>query len=725
MDSTNTNNQQFGYNGNIELLAPAGNYSAFVGAVNAGADAVYLAGKMFGARAYADNFGDEELLRALDYAHIHGSKIYMTVNTLLKNKEIDLLCDYIAPFYKEGLDGCIIQDMGVFRVLKDNFPGMELHASTQMTVSSMEGAKYLKNKGFDRIVLSRELKAGEIQEITRIGIDTECFIHGSMCYCYSGQCLYSSLVGGRSGNRGRCAQPCRLKYSYNGKEGYYLSLKDMCTVNMLPEVIKLGIHSYKIEGRMKHESYAAGVTSIYRKYIDRILSNPDKEYLVDKEDLEILSNLYIRSEIGSGYYTKDRGKNMITFNLPSYAKTDDTLIKEISDRFCFENKALVNASADFKKGQNSEMTIMSQSGDKVYKETGDIVSPALKMPVTKEDAIKKLGKTGDSLFRFANLSVSVDEDAFIPVGRINELRRNALEGYKNMILSEYKRKVPDSFIKPSYETYNKKNISSKVIYFAGDADTARILSYLGVACCCIPLYDYVEDLKFDEIYIELPEVVRNENIPEIEEILRKVFKNPCLKGFYVNQYDSLALIKEFVTLNSLDLSKYEICGDIHLYKFNNVSFDGECDYYTVPLELKIDELKHLDLSFGEMFIYGKYPLMNTANCILNTASECRKYKPSNDYKYLKDRYGKDILVKTHCKQKICYNTLYNCVPTSLHNCFDKIKDLKISRYQIRFTDEDESRIKEVIALFESLINGQASDNVSYEYTNGHSFRGVE
>lgn len=708
----------------IELLAPAGNYQAFLGAVNAGANAVYLAGKMFGARAFADNFSDEELLRALDYAHIHNSKIYMTVNTLLKNKELELLCDYIAPFYQNGLDGCIVQDLGVFRLLKENFPKMELHGSTQMTVSSLEGAKYLTNLGFDRVVLSRELQSGEIKRITESGIDTECFIHGSMCYCYSGQCLYSSLVGGRSGNRGRCAQPCRLKYSYEGKAGHFLSLKDMCTVNNLKEVLSLGIHSFKIEGRMKHEAYASGVTSIYRKYIDMYLSNPDDDLRVDTKDLDILSGLYIRSEIGNGYYNKSKGRNMITFESPSYAKTDDSLINKFTDEYCFERKVPVFAEADFKIKESAALTV-KDSDNNEFTAYGDEVMAAMKAPVTKEDIIKKLNKTGESLFEFKNIDVSVDNNSFIPVGKINELRRNALLGYKELRLLPFRRELPNSFVKPLAFENSKKERENRFIYFVSNAMQLSTLIDIGVKCICVSLFDFDNSMNVPEIYIEMPQIIRDENIEEIINVLKNVIKCSNVKGFYVDQYDSLALIKEFMKSEHINPGKFEICGDVHFYKFNNMSITDDVDIYTIPLELKAEEIKHLNLNNAEMFVYGKYPLMNTANCILNTASECRKYKKCDDNKYIKDRYGKDIWVKTHCNMKICYNTLYNCVPTSLHNCFDKIKMLNASRFQIRFTDENEGTVKEVVGIYDKLMSNVDNITVSYEYTNGHYFRGVE
>lgn len=247
----------------VELLAPAGSFQALKGAVSAGADAIYLGGQQYGARAYADNFSKEEICQGIHLAHVFGRKIYLTVNTLVKEKELDLLYDFLLPFYESGLDGVIVQDLGVLRLIRDSFPELSLHASTQMSLTGYRGADFLQKEGVSRIVPARELSLEEIKRIKEYtGIEIESFIHGAMCYCYSGQCLFSSILGGRSGNRGRCAQPCRLPYRTEEGRGecYPLSMKDMCTLEILPELIEAGIDSFKIEGRMKRPEYAAGVT---------------------------------------------------------------------------------------------------------------------------------------------------------------------------------------------------------------------------------------------------------------------------------------------------------------------------------------------------------------------------------------------------------------------------------------------------------------------------------
>ncbi|MDF2820221.1 MAG: peptidase [Clostridiales bacterium] len=311
----------------IELLAPAGSFDALRAAVNAGADAIYVGGKLFSARASANNFDTEELIEAIKFCHLRDKKLYLTVNTLLKQKEIPMLYEYLLPLYENGLDAVIVQDMGVFKYIKTNFPDLPLHASTQMTVQSSDGAKLLEDLGAERVVLSRELSIEEISKIrNENNIEIECFVHGALCYCYSGQCLLSSMIGGRSGNRGRCAQPCRLPFNVinNNKkvnkedELYMLSPKDICTLEIIPEMVEAGINSFKIEGRMKRAEYVAGVVSIYRKYIDKYLLEGKKNYKVENEDLTILKDLYNRGGFTTGYFKTRNGKETMATIRPNH-----------------------------------------------------------------------------------------------------------------------------------------------------------------------------------------------------------------------------------------------------------------------------------------------------------------------------------------------------------------------------------------------------------------------
>ncbi len=304
----------------IEILSPAGSFESFRAVITAGADAVYAGGQRFGARAFAENFSPQELLEAIDYAHLHGKRFYLTVNTLLKDEEMEELYDYLAPLYRQGLDAVIVQDIGVLSFVREHFPDMEVHASTQMTITGADGARFLKELGVKRVVPARELSLPEIAQIReKTGLDVECFVHGALCYCYSGQCLLSSFIGGRSGNRGQCAQPCRLPYAAGREKGYLLSLKDICTLEMIPKMAQAGINSFKIEGRMKKPEYVALVTAMYRKYLDLYLEKGEEGFHVESKDLERLKDIYNRGGFHTGYYEKHNGRDMLSLGRPNHA----------------------------------------------------------------------------------------------------------------------------------------------------------------------------------------------------------------------------------------------------------------------------------------------------------------------------------------------------------------------------------------------------------------------
>ena len=320
----------------VEILAPAGSMECLKAAIAAGADAVYTGGALFGARAYAHNLTEEELLEAIDYVHLHGRRLYLTVNTLIKDREMEKqMYDYLLPYYRQGLDAVIVQDIGLFRFIRKHFPDLPIHASTQMTLTGVDGAKFLEKEGAQRIVTSRELSMAEVKKIAdETELEIESFVHGALCYCYSGQCLFSSFIGGRSGNRGQCAQPCRLLYQTPEakRPQYLLSLKDICTLELIPEMIESGIYSFKIEGRMKKPEYAAAVAFQYRKYADLYLKYYEecpagedpaayamKKYRVCEEDRQMLLDLYNRGGFHTGYYHTQNGREMVSLNRPNHA----------------------------------------------------------------------------------------------------------------------------------------------------------------------------------------------------------------------------------------------------------------------------------------------------------------------------------------------------------------------------------------------------------------------
>lgn len=426
----------------VELLAPAGNMECFKAAINAGADAVYLAGQKYGARASADNFTDEELIQVLDLAHLHGKKVYLTLNTLIKEREWNELDSFLQPLSEHRLDGIIIQDTGLINYIKSNFPNIQIHISTQMAVTGKYGARLLQEQGAVRIVPARELSLDEIKVIKdETGIEIETFIHGAMCYCYSGQCLFSSYLGGRSGNRGRCAGPCRLPYviSHNNtsimKEDvkYPLSLTDMCTISIIDKLIDAGIDSFKIEGRLKSPNYVAGVTHIYRKYIDMYYETG--QLVIDPKDLDILGKLYIRSRLSTGYYDTHNSASLITTDNPSYCENDYSINEQINAQFVHDI-VKIPVHGHVTLVINEPATMILKLGSHIVSIDGAVVQSALNKPLSSEDVDKQIRKCGNLPFEFASLNIEMDDSCFMPVKQLNELRRMAFEKLKEAVLNE-------------------------------------------------------------------------------------------------------------------------------------------------------------------------------------------------------------------------------------------------------------------------------------------------
>ncbi|HAU85694.1 MAG TPA: peptidase U32, partial [Lachnospiraceae bacterium] len=361
---------------NIEILAPAGSMEGLIAAVHGGCDAVYIGGEKFGARAFANNLNQEDMIKAIEYAHLHHKKIYLTINTLVKESEFNQLYEYLLPFYMHGLDAVIVQDFGVLSFVSRTFPSIEIHASTQMTLTMAQGANQLKEYGVTRLVTSRELQFDEVKEIRKnTDLEIEAFVHGALCYSFSGQCLMSSMIGGRSGNRGRCAQPCRMQYRmeeidgkpFKGKQAFLLSPKDMCTIYDIPELIESGIDSFKIEGRMKRPEYAAMTAHLYRKYVELyqktggdayrayMKKNPD----VLENDMKKLMDLYNRGGFSEGYYREHNGKKLMSMDRPNHSGVLVGTIKNImKNRAAIELRDTIFAQ--------DVLEIRSNRGENVY-----------------------------------------------------------------------------------------------------------------------------------------------------------------------------------------------------------------------------------------------------------------------------------------------------------------------------------------------------------------------
>ena len=550
----------------VELLSPAGGYETMVGAFNAGADAVYLGGSRFGARAYADNFDRDEVLDAISYAHLHGKRIYMTVNTLIKEKEFDEVYDFMLPYAEKKLDGVIVQDLGVARLIRREFPDIELHASTQMTVTGVYGARLLKERGFTRVVPARELSLNEMRAIReKADIEVEAFIHGAMCYCYSGMCLFSSMVGGRSGNRGRCAQPCRLPYhtvDTGDKEEYLLSLKDMSTIGMIPELIDAGIDSFKIEGRMKRAEYSAGVTALYRKYIDAYYEDPSAPFSVSKEDMETLKNLYQRTGISEGYYHRHNGRDMVTISSPAYNATSDEVLNKVHEEFLTDKlRHSCDISCNLTLGKEAEATmrVIVDGGELIAGASGNLVQEAQKRPMDEESIKKQLKKLGESVYKAENIDITIDDGGsgkgiFISVGELNNLRRELTDKMDSLITDYY------------LAERRKEGVSGYVIVDNGQ----------GGSQCNAP-YSLNAKSKDSTIVTEntITKITKNDS----NKLTDNLLNNPINYHVLASTKEQLDVILD--TLNDTDVIK-RVYVDSNVFlsdDFNIAPYRGRADFY--------------------------------------------------------------------------------------------------------------------------------------------------
>lgn len=735
-----------------ELLSPAGNWDSFIGVMNAGADAVYLGGDKFNARAYADNFTTKQLVEALQLAHLHGKKIYLTLNTLIKEREFGELYDYIAPLYEAGLDGIIIQDFGVLSFCKKFFPEMELHASTQMTVTGSEGVRFLQEQGVCRVVPARELSLEELVRIKKdTGVALETFIHGAICYCYSGQCLFSSFLGGRSGNRGRCAQPCRLPYTVKGREGYPLSLKDMCTIELLPKLMDAGIDSFKIEGRMKKPAYAAGVTSIYRKYIDRYLADPNPaHYQVEKKDLALLSGLYIRSERSEGYYERRNGKEMITLGQPGYVGTDEALAQRMTNEYVRELPGLpIDMEVHLTVGEPAQVKIsLEQAGElQECRITGNIVQAAQNRPATETDIRKQFAKLGNTPYTLGNFICNIKGAVFVPVGELNALRREAVEALQQKTGALWKRTLPETHIEEKEaaksQTKRSKSLSVSVVsleQLQALAQQAKHWEFVSRVYIPDNLWEKgaekIEQLQRDgkKCYLRLPRISRGGWNRKLETMVQKA--------------DSvlLANLEQLQYLREKGMKK-PFVADSSLYVWNREAkqfLAAYVDEITLPLELNQYEKRELGEGCFEEILYGRTALMHTANCIRKTCGTCRYEKEGRtqansgkgetEFWNLTDRYHKNFPVQFDCVH--CTNIIYNSVPQSLHGVFTQIMEQpSVLSGRLEFTDETVSQMEDVLDYFHGRMSAQKGNLPQEEhapgefplkeYTTGHYKRGVE
>lgn len=714
-------------NRDVEILAPAGSMECLRAAVAAGADAIYLGGTKFGARAYAQNLSEEDLVQAIEYVHIHGRKIYMTVNTLLKDRELNELYAYLLPYYKAGLDGVIVQDIGAVKFIGEYFPEMPVHASTQMTITNTLGADFLKRYGITRVVPARELSLKEIRDMKKqTGLEMECFVHGALCYCYSGQCLLSSMIGGRSGNRGQCAQPCRLPYQTEGKKpADLMSLKDLCTIDILPELIDAGIDSFKIEGRMKQPEYVYTVVKMYRKYADQYLKlqkegKGKSSYHVSEADKRELLATYQRRGYCEGYYYQHNGKDMVSLKRPKNGRDGSAEEKPWQD---IKVQEKINGILTLSVGNRAKLTV--SCGDVTVECIGQEVQAAQKQPLDPARIEKQMRKTGNTEFTFDNLEILVEGNVFLTMQALNELRREGIEELTEQIQMQYRREEAGCGMKTATAGF--------------DSDADGVTETAGKKECCISAsvqnkaqldtavnskirYIYLEEgVEFEredgvQYFLAMPYIFRENTIKRYEKMYTEIEKK--YDGILIRNWESYAWLKRH------EYQK-EIRSDYNLYIFNRKTKEElrrlGIARGTASVELNDRELARIGIEEQVFIAYGYQPVMISAGCIQKTSASC---DGKGGVLSISDRYQKKFAVRRYCRD--CYNVMYNSAPLFLADKAEEVHALAPAELRLDFTTESSGQVKEICHAYTlAFEKGCKTEPPMQDYTRGHFKRGVK
>ena len=804
----------------IELLAPAGNLEALKAAVESGADAVYLGGTKYNARAFAENFNEDALMEAIRYAHIRDVKVYVTVNILINDEEIIDALNYIEYLYNNDVDGIIVQDIGLLYLIKKFLPGFSVHCSTQMTIHSSDGVNFLKQLGADRFVLARELNLSEIQYIKdKTGAELEIFIHGALCVCYSGQCLMRSMIGGRSGNRGRCAQPCRKKYILKDldkgipveslKEIYLLSTKDLNTYENLYEILKSGVYSLKIEGRMKKPEYVAIVIKNYRDAIDFIISNNKnyynknalnelesafnrgftKGFLFNEKKSKIVnidrpdnrgvfigkvlwqkgSNIGIKIEndclnegdgieiipengksigakitdiIKKGASSLNNINDIIIIRLgqkvnsgSTVYKTYDKLLNErVSRQYFYNNKKKisVNCRITIEENQHPNIILWDNENNKVFYKSLHTVVLADKVPLSVERIKEQLRKTGDTPYILDSIEVIMDEDCFLSMSVINEMRRESLmlmddaracKNNRNPIkISEYNW---DFNFERKYKSDKKANTYTAALWNIENVEAALSTGidniYYGGSDNIKEVVDLCKKKDILIFYL-MPSIIKDKEKPKYE----KIIEENDFDGIVISNFGQLSYAKAN--------NRIKIRGNYNLNIFNKVSFqiamESGLEIICPSIELNMKQLKSMAKKYAddiEVMAYGQLPVMTMEYCPVSLISECSECKRKNSYALI-DEKGESFPV--YCNN---YKThLLNCHILFLIEEINKFSQSGINKIRLDFYKENPEMVANIIDMFKNYSNiddDKYINTLNYikeiGYTRGHYFRGVD
>ena len=693
----------------LELLAPAGSMEAVAAAVQNGADSVYLGYGDFNARRNAKNFSPEEAAAAVSYCHLRGTKVHLTLNTLLTDRELVRAAEEAARASEMGVDAVIVQDLGVARMLRQTVPDLPLHASTQMTVHSLDGVKACADLGFTRVVLGRELSRDQIAYICQHSpIEIEVFGHGALCMCWSGQCFFSSVIGGRSGNRGLCAQPCRLQYGWGGKpDGYPLSLKDLSMAGHLQELEQMGVTCLKLEGRMKRPEYVAVVTSIYSRAIREGRDPTPRE-------LEILAQAFSRQGFTDGYYTGELGPRM--FGTRQEEKEPRELYAQARTTYeSGENrKEPVRLYALIQAGQSAQVAAQDEAG-RVARVEGPVPEPARTVPLTREKVESQLQRTGGTPYRCEKVTARVDEGLSLPLSALNDLRRRALDE-----LSRQRQELPrrrEEPFRPGVRYENQREAPVLTVWLRTADQLSGELLRLKPALLYLPADEaaaHPEAVRRCQqagvpLAAALPRICTDRELPQLEQdlvALRELGVEEALAG-------NLGLLRRAAQLG------FQVRGDYGLGVYNSQTLKElrrlGLRSAAVSFELKLAQIRDLSKAVPcELIAYGRLPLMITENCIIHNRSG---QHTCGNVNLLTDRKGERFPV---VKAWGCRNEIYNAKKLFLADKAADWRRLGLWGARLMFTTENASECVQVLERY--LDRGSYQPN---DYTRGLYYRDVE
>ncbi len=690
----------------MKILSPAGSKKALEAAVKFGADAVYLGLEEFSARQNAKNFTPEELKESVKFCHQRGVEVFVALNTLIYDSEINSIIKAVNKICKANADGVIVQDWGVYKILKEVAPSIKLVASTQMTVNNIYGVKLLEKMGFDTVVLPRELSKNEIKRIKEASdINIEVFCHGALCVCYSGQCYFSSFIGERSGNRGRCAQPCRLVYEYGQKKGYLLSPKDLSLIDSLSELREIGVDTLKIEGRLKSEYYTAAVTDVYKRTADRSQKPTEEDYA-------ILNASFMRGGYTQGYFKDIKDKNLFNFQKRENPYSNDTkklekhydsILRQTGDFY----KLPVDVSLLVKNSGEIEITLLYQ-GEKHTFVSEVRAQEAINAPVTEEKIASQLSKTGNEPFYFENIEVVLEkENIFLPVSEINSIRRE---------ISQFTVDIHNTEIQPNKFVYapskNKKEVTEPTFYVT--VKTAPQLKWVREAWKNVLIFAKRETIReYETKYAPIDENIglMCERIPSEKSLNydeKFLESHPVITKIFAGNIGTIEKFK----------SQYEIFGDFTLNMANSLAAEFYEDLGVKNINASVElNLKNIKTLFAKnmqlsAFAYGHIPLMITESCI---KSNLRKNKCDKNPIVIKDRKGEEFIVDCEDCSK---NVIYNPYPVMMADKLKEIMDAGIESFRIHFTFENKAQVEEILHCFKTYQNPLT------KFTRGHFYRGA-